>query len=388
MNFNRLLAVAVLIVSGVWAQTAQSANAAGEERKTFGKWHFGVGAAFNSSVKARLGTTMALPVPAMYAIPEDLSYDAADAAANDYRFDGGGYIADDGRNGEFTENWKLPSSAYQGDGVFVLDNAYQAIDPKESTFDNEYRDSSDRELQYGVAAELARELWIRDEAEEHRRGVDFAAAFSFFFKRDVYKARGTVKRTDRVHNNAVRTKVNDPDAMADYDGGADWPDADDMYGHGNEHYDLDSPALGWRVPGTITRLPDAKDVNPVSEQVSQYGYRASGDYRELEMLFMFRPWYEIKDWWRVYAQVGVGVSWGHFDSRFAGGGVACKEDFSQWDCYGVAGLGTAFRYDEWTLGIDFLGRFLRDDFEVDGKYVEGEIRRADWGFRVMLGYEF
>ena len=54
----------------------------------------------------------------------------------------------------------------------------------------------------------------------------------------------------------------------------------------------------------------------------------------------------------------------------------------------MVGLGTAFRYGNWDLGVDFLARFLRRDFDVDGRYVKGTIERCPWGFRVMLGYSF
>lgn len=349
------------------------------ERETFGKWRIGVGAAFNSQVRSNVGMRN-LPVPSAYSAPSYSTKDAALRRAAAHRYDGGGYIDNDDldpASGLGTENWRLPVGSYRGNGHFELDNSYEEVIGGAVGF--AHRDASDDRMQFGMSVEASRELWIHDEEDEHRWGVDFVAAFSYFFAREIYSDHAAVTRTDSVRDGKIRTDVVDPDAMYDYDQGFYSP-LGGMYGNGNAVHTFNSPALGYDSIG------DPRDIGgPSRPVVSSCGYNASGDYRELEMLFMFRPWYEITDWWRVYAEVGVGVSWGRFDATVSGMG---DEDFSQWDCYGVTGLGTAFRYDDWTLGIDFLGRFLRDDLDVDGRYVSGSIERSDWGFRVMLGYEF
>lgn len=351
-----------------------------QQRETFGKWRIGIGAAFNSRVSADLKMHN-LPTPAGYRTPAGSSRADALARALARRYDGGGFIDDDSLdNGFDTENWKLPVTSYKGDGHFVLDNAYQEVDA--TSFGHAYRDDSDDRHQFGISAEISRELWIHDELDEHRWGVDFTAAFSYFFARDIYKASSSVTRTDSVRDGKIRTDVNDPDAMFDYDQGWDLP-VDGMFGYGNSARTWVNPALGYAGIGAPYDIAD-----PTRRQSATIGCTAHGDYQELEMLFMLRPWYEIKDWWRVYAEVGVGVSWGRFASSFRGGGISAREKFTEWDCYGAAGLGTVFRYDEWTLGVDFLARFWRDDLDVDGRYVNGSIERSDWGFRVMIGYEF
>lgn len=362
---------------------AAAATVAAEEeqqRETFGKWRIGIGAAFNSPVRAALGMRN-LPVPGGFGVPAGSTRADALARALARRYDGGGFIDSDSLdNGFDTENWKLPTTAYHGNGRFVLDNAYQEV--VGSSVRHEQLDASDGRCQFGISGELTRELWIHDEMEEHRWGIDFAAAFTYLFARDIYDARSTVTRTDAVRDGRIRTDVTDPDTMFDYDHGLAFP-VGGMYGHGNPVRTMVSPALGFAGIG------NPYDVGgPVHSVSSARGYTANGDYQELEMLFMLRPWYEITDWWRVFAQVGVGVSWGRFDSTFRGYGISADEEFAQWDCYGVAGLGTAFRYGHWDIGIDFLGRFLRDDLDVDGRYVSGSIERANWGFRVMLGYSF
>ncbi len=390
MNKNMFVFTSLVLSAGVVFAESET-----EERETFGKWRIGVGAAFNCGVSANLRARQ-LPAPSMYAIPFGSTKQDALNRALSHQFDGGGYVADDGRRveglpGDVTENWKLPVSTYRGNGHFDVPNAYEEVIG--STFANDYRDGSDSGMQYGISLELSRELWIHDEKDEHRWGVDFAAAFSYFFRRNFYNASGIYTRTDSVRNGNIVTPIDDCSAMGEYDPAAvgypgetatDFP-VGGMYGHGNASTPyFYAPALNWSAIGTPY---DAG--GPVGAVSSSYAYNANGDYRELEMLFMVRPWYEITDWWRVFAQIGLGVSWGKFESSFStSSGYSCSEDFAQWDCYGVAGLGTAFRYKRFDISIDVLGRFLRDDFAVDGRNLKGTIDRANWGFRVMLGYSF
>ncbi|MBQ0033637.1 MAG: hypothetical protein KBT68_12695 [bacterium] len=350
------------------------------ERETFGKWHIGVGAAFNCGVSANLSTRN-MPIPrTMAPVVWGRSRDDARRAAEAREYDGGGFIRPDSDDdGRFTTNWKLPEDTYLGNGRFLLHDSYSEYIPGEVVQTGGHSDED--AMQFGISVEASRELWIHDENDAHRWGVDFAAAFSYFFQRDIYDASGRMSRTDTVRSGDYRTTVDDPDATFFYDMGWVSP-AGGMYGYGAYDTLAGGPSLELVGIGpTVESFSDAV-------YTSARNFSANGDYRELEMLFMFRPWYEITDWWRVFAQVGLGVSWGCFDTSFHSGELSHDEDFSQWDCYGVAGLGTAFRYDDWTLGADFLWRFLRDDFDVDGRYVNGSIERSNWGFRVMLGYEF
>lgn len=369
-----VVSVAGLLAFGVVAEEAE------QERVTFGKWRLTVGGAFNAQVRPDLGMRN-FPIPSPFVVPSGSTKADALARADSRRYDGGGFIdADRLDNGFDTTNWKLPVSAYAGAGHFVLDNPYQEVIGSSSSVMR--RNDADNCDQFGIAFEASREIWIHDEEDEHRWGVDFAAAFSYFFARDVYQAHTSVSRSDTVRDGVIRTDVNDPDAMYDYDQGWDSP-VGGMYGYGVLDRQFVEPALGFAGIGS------PYDAGGPSHVVaSSSGYSANGDYQELEMLFMLRPWYEITDWWRVFAEIGVGVSWGRLDTTFYGVGRGYDEDFSQWDCYGVAGLGTAFRYRSISISIDVLGRFLRDDFDVNGRYVSGSINRSDWGIRLMVGYEF
>lgn len=376
MNTKHLIG---MVVAGV-ALMAGAAEPE-QERETFGKWRIGFGGAFNAQVRSDLGMRR-MPIPRRYSVPVGSTKADALARALARRYDGGGFIDSDSLdNGFDTENWKLPGYTYHGNGHFVPENAYQEV--VGSSFGRRQWDESDDRCQFGLSAEISRELWIHDEEEEHRWGVDFAAAFSYFFARGIYNARGVSARTDTVRDGKYKTDVVDADTTYDYDTGRDRSDAQNMYGYGNSVRTFASPALGFVGIGSPY---DAG--GPTRDVTTGYRCQADGDYQELEMLFMLRPWYEITDWWRVFAEVGVGVSWGRFDSTFYCERRAYDEDFSQWDCYGVVGLGTVLRYKSFDIMIDFMGRFLRDDLEVDGRHVSGSIDRSDWGIRLMIGYEF
>lgn len=375
-----------------------------EERELFERWHVDVGVAFNTRIRSdiKMGN---LPTPGrMLYSSGSPSKAAAFAKAQAHRYDGGGFIATDSDDdGRFTTNWRLPESDYLGDGQFILHNAYRGS-VKSSTASS-YHDHSDERHQFGLSVDISRELWIhggheddeaseeekkrremedgqREEEREHRWGIDFAAALSYFFARDIYDGCASVRRTDSVKNGEFLTPVNDSDATFFYDMGWDSP-KDGMYGYGAYDTMSGGPSLEFAGIGDTYDVPGGSTRKSASRR-----YRADGDYRELELLLMLRPWYEIKDWWRIFAEAGLGISWGRFDTTIRGTGLVHEENFRQRDFYGVVGLGTAFRYDDFTIGVDAVYRFLRDDFEVDGKYLDGEIHRADWGCRVMVGYEF
>jgi len=377
------IALSVMVFQVV--ASAFAAEAGAEERSLFGKWRFAVGGAFNGGVSTDLGPrNLPRPGPA-YVVPAGSTEADARRRADVTRdYDGGGFIRADSENdGYKTENWRLPSDSeyYHGDGAFTLYNTYERI--VNTTYSGSHWDNSDDPCQYGLSFELSRELYVYDEKAERRWGVDFAAALSYFFPREIYDAHGTVLRQDEVETGRIRTDVHDPAATYDYDyegktatGG--------MLGDGAFNANHVHPSLLW---GSIVTPSD--DVGgPTRTETCTGSYSAWGDYQELEMMFLLRPWYEITDWWRVFANVGVGVSWGRFDSEIHGTNVGASEDFEQWDVYGVAGLGTVIRYGRFDISLDVFGRFLRDDMDVDGRYVHGSIERSAWGFRVMAGFEF
>lgn len=358
----------------------------------FGLWRVSVGGAFNSCVSASLNPRN-IPVAApAYQVPAGMR---SSKEAQKLEWDGGAYIRPDGDGDPTdpygtTQAWRLPRDAYdRAANRFTLENDYQDITSAHG--ESGSWDSSDP-MQFGISIEASRTLWESDRATCGRWGhwgVDFAAAFSYFFQRDVYSASGSSWHEDTVESGTYRTVVDPYDAMDDYLNGDMTPVQPGLYG-GNADPEGMSPSLVWGGIGTPTLVGAPLRTTYASGTAS---YHASGDYRELEMLFMARPWYEIFDWWRVFGEVGLGVSWGCYSHDFAmalmdGSHRSSSEDFDDWSVYGVAGLGTIFRLWDFDLSVDFLARFLRDDVDVNGRYVQGEIERSNWMLRVMLGYEF
>ena len=164
--------------------------------------------------------------------------------------------------------------------------------------------------------------------------------------------------------------------------------ADGSWGAGT--YAGPGPVLDLNNGGVnITHSWGKETVTPYSSSGSIYTH---GDYREIEMLFTFKPYYDITDWFRVIGTVGVGVSQAHFDFKSSGSingqGFSHNQSFDDWACYGVAGLGAMLHYSHVCLGFDFLERFLQEDIDINGKYVDGYIGRAPWMTKVYLGVEF
>jgi len=358
---------------------AEASSEAFAPRDTFGKWRVSYGWHMNGPVGSDIRGRN-LPAPAGYRVPAGSATRAGARADAEARRYGDGYLGDSG-DGWGTRDWQLPEDAYERENSrFVLRNGYEEV--ASSRVSGGWTDDSSDPCQHGMSLEFSRELWAHDEAFEHRWGVDLAFAVSYFFGRDVFRAGGYSRRDDVVREGGFETVIDDPDdqTMYLYNNGYDRP-SQGMYGHGASYTDF-SPMILW------DNVRDPRDAGGTRTVTSVNRFSASGDYRELEMLLMLRPWYEITDWWRVFGELGVGLSWGNFESDVYGSGLSFGEDFSQWDCYGVAGLGTMFRYGMFDLSVDFLGRFLRDDLDVDGRYLNGSIRRADWCFRVMVGVEF
>ena len=189
-----------------------------------------------------------------------------------------------------------------------------------------------------------------------------------------------------VHSGAYRTTVDAHQAMADYQDG--------IYSQTHAGYYGDGVASGSGHPGVMwNSVGIPLSVGAVTTpHTYTSSYSASGDYQELEMMLMARPWYELTDWCRVFGELGLGVSRSQFDFTYSAmggtGAVRSSQDFSEWDVYGVGGGGVLFRLWRCDLSIDFLARFLKDDLDVNGRYVSGHVERADWLMRVMVGVEF
>ena len=346
--------------------------AEGGEGSGFGAWRLSVGGALNGGVKANVRSTY--DYRGLSTLPG-----ARPTWNNTTGIDlgGGAYVnpnSDYGVDG-YTYNWQLPASAVQPDGSVVYESTFTDGTAGDVKNDDQY--------QPGISVELSRTLWADEEAGW---GVDLALAVSYFFGNDIYSAHGTTtKYTTTIPGGAEADPAVDPayapDPVAD-ESGRLW------YGGGRESF-YGFGALNYQrfASGAVVPVPSVAGAAAGGSSFS-----ASGDYSELEMMLMVRPWYEVTDWWRVFGEAGLALSRSEFEFSYSAvggnGRVSASEDFSEWRCYGVAGAGTMFRLGSFDLSVDFLGRFLNDDLDCNGRYSQGSVEKADWVLRVMAGFEF
>ena len=354
----------------------------GEGSSGFGAWRISVGGALNGGVRPSVRSSGAFRgLAVLPALPAGQRKDAAKAkhtadGTGRVTFGDGGYINpnSDSAVPEYTSDWQLTKESLLAGAV---EDNYVEPGAVTEVVGGHVGDSDQYEP--GISVELSRTLWSD---KERGWGVDLALAASYFFGNDIYDAHGTYGRSQSYETGKYRTEIDGAGVLDD-----EWVTASGGY------YGIGS-ATG---PGPL--LPTVSlTANPMAIVTgggtvnAASSFDASGDYRELEMFLMARPWYEITDWWRVFGEVGLAVSWSQFDFEYsaigAGGRLGSSEDFSEWRCYGVAGAGTVFRLWQFDLSIDFLGRFLNDDLDCNGKYCSGSIEKSDWLIRAMVGFEF
>ena len=251
--------------------------------------------------------------------------------------------------------------------------------------------ASDESAMPGINVELSRELYRHD---EYGFGLDLAFGVSYFFRNDAFKGDyGYLAGRDRssTEGGSFEGRIDAVERSLSPEHW-DWND-DGSYGHGGMP---DMDGLGG-IGGPVFDIGSIAAVNHPG--VSSFGSSdrmgamyMRGDYRQLEFLLSARPYYDVTDWLRVIGTIGLAVSRDEMDFDFLmsdnGYHYRKAHDVSQWNVYGIAGLGAMLRYEDFTLGFDFLARFLDDDITVDERYVHGTIERGRWMFRLMLGYEF
>lgn len=243
---------------------------------------------------------------------------------------------------------------------------------------------SDRHTIPGFTLELDRTLY-RD--SEHSWGVDLGFAFQYFRRLNLYRQSRSWSGSGSVYEGAYEGRVDTEDAYI-----SDNPSEDFNWGNGYYGVPEDggdgSYAGVINADGVYSSLVWSRNV-PVGSRGSMASH---ADYENMEFMFLARPYYDVTDWFRLVGTLGVVVSRHdlEFTASMTDGGTTShfERNFSEWDVYGVAGLGAAFRYKDFTLGVDFLARFLDDDLNVRSDYVRGSVERGDWMFRVMLGYDF
>ena len=268
-----------------------------------------------------------------------------------------------------TWNARFPADALQGESFTLA--SYDYVEVSDAYSLREVGGSDDRSMP-GVNVELSRNLYHN---EEYNYGVDLAFAVSYFFSTDVFSmdrqyASGTVR--EGVYETYMEAPVGAKDPEGWHDG---W------YGAGT-----------YEGPGPVFDLGTIGVRHSGSER-SIYGrIHADGDYSQLDLMLLGKPYYDVFDWLRVVGTVGLVVSRGEFslDETVVGSDFrqSRSKDYSEWDVHGIAGLGLQLSYDDWSLGCDFYARFLDDPVDVHDSYVHGEIEQSDWLLKVSLGYRF
>jgi len=346
-----------------------------------GGWRISAGAVFNAPVKADLNLNAGALrsswfTPRSKAQSEEEAWGKASGSVDGTRttYPTGAWIDSADAHNVYGTTWNayLPKGTFSGSSFVVAEEAYTETVDLSATGDN--RAFSDESPMPGIDIELSRNLYHN---EEWKFGVDANLGFMYFFDTDIFSARGNYAQSMTKSGRYVTTVDAPADVMDDWS----W-NADGSYG-----------AASYKGPGPVFNLGSIRTqrfADPSSVHWSSF--EATGDYREFEILLTARPYYDFADWFRAYGTFGLVVSRGSFDldMEVVDNGWAYRHsyDCAQWDVYGIAGLGGMFRYKDFTLGADFLARFLAKDIDVDDTYVQGSIERSKWLLKVTVGYEF
>lgn len=124
-----------------------------------------------------------------------------------------------------------------------------------------------------------------------------------------------------------------------------------------------------------------------------YSTHANGDYQEVELSLVLRPWYEITDWWRVNGTIGAGLGYGIFDLETGAmfgskGAYRMSDTANKIGFYGLVGGGTTFRLGRFDLSGEVLVRLFQDDIEVSNAYTCYTLEKPDFVVRVAVGMQF
>lgn len=238
--------------------------------------------------------------------------------------------------------------------------------------------NKDERMDYGASLRLEREVFRYGSF-----GVDIGGMVSWMMRNDAFKASGTIGGQS-VETGSYLTSIGidrDVDVNDPY-----FVNPDGSYGYGS----FDGPGYPLSlVDSNISRLWTLDG----SHEINRMHISMKGDYQEVELALLARPWYELTDWLRVVGTIGVGVSYARFalttDVFIDGERAAHRHETSDaWDVYGIAGLGLMARYANCCLGFDFLAKLGDDSLKVNSDYAHGSLERENVSLQIYLGYEF
>lgn len=380
-----------LVICTVCSLLVPMSRAAEEETTVYG-WRVSAGANFGFGLKTnlKLSPTEALRrVPAIPYSPRSSEQSAAGTAIlpvpGGSRVDlGDGAFVDpscEGNDPDLTWNWRLPDSAHRvvgGDDCFELSRewgGYENLSESSRTLGSKNDDET-----YGASVDFSRVIWA---GEDRSWGVDFVLGLQYLRADNCYRASGRVFSRDYdvvAGSEIVRIFTDTP--MRGWSA-----DPEGFWGAG-------TAALPVGGAPSLDLADIETDSSSVSRHVSQsMRFSARGDYEELEIALMLRPWYNIFDWWSVHGNLGVGISRSEFEysmcAALNGSTIySSRNTFDEWACYGLAGLGTSFSWRRFDLGCDFFCRFCQDEMEIRDQNISGSIDKPNLHVRVYLGCSF
>lgn len=279
-----------------------------------------------------------------------------------------------------TRYYRFPRATWSGGSTFTL-NEYEYDQVTEFSAAQPSIYASDESGVWGFNVELSRNLY---HDEDYGWGVDAAIAFQYFRRDGLFSAsaswlNGTSTREKGTYKTVVELSSDDYDDWNWHDG-----DGESYYGSGDYS--------GNAGPIDAGSVHGVDDFTVVSD--SSYGsLDAEGDYDDLELMLLARPYYDVFDWMRINSTLGLVVSRQSMEMSFmmlrdGAFDYRSNHDFSQWDAYGVAGLGLMLYYRDFTLSADFLARFLDREMDISDRYYSGSVQRGRWMLKLAVGYEF
>ena len=371
-----LAAPAILAETQVGEEGTPAEGLVTNARSGFGKWRVSASGVLGFGLKTKLGFSVPGSYYATATSPAvGTPSEIADrlAAGERVEFLDGAFI--DPSSGDYlspyTQNWRLPVSQLNGLTGAMTFNSTQLNANGISGH------GSDDACAYGASVELSRTLY----AHEDGYGVDLAIAFSMMRRNKCFRAKssGTYMGNSSYVYTPSSGSTNEEILKSGH-----LQDNDGYYGLGQP--DGFGPVLDWSDFGAGSMTYDSS--------AAPYSIRASGDYEEMEFAFMLRPWWEITDYWRLTGTIGLGVTRSEFDyavnASFGDGGrYSAHRTYDEWNCYGIAGLGTVVRvWKDVDVSLDFIARFCQDDMHIHNETINGTIEKPSYMVRIAVGYEF
>lgn len=369
-TFIATLVLASGIAFAASGEEADKQMVSTEQETGFRGWRLSVGGSMAFGIKASAGFNLSR------------AYGATDPIIGgvqpnqNYSFDGGAYINAGEEEMTYgpsvgTRNWSIPESfAPYANGARSLNFSNTQLE------NGGVGGSSDDGSAFGVSVELAKTLF----KTESGFGMDVAVGLSWMMANDIINATsyGAYNQQMYSYRPSNGTPLSDPNApsvngafsgeiIPDGPSGAYIFYDNDFLGGGNQWTDSN-------IPGT-------------------YSMHAKGDYQEIELSLMLKPWYEITDWWRVNGTIGAGMGYSIFDLEMNAmlgpkGVYRMSDTENKLGFYGLVGGGTTFRIGRFDLSGEVLVRLFQDDISAGNGDAYCELEKPDFVVRVALGMQF